>query len=77
MSALSHRVNDDGDHEIIVVVDGANVPLVRVSADRVRSLAENAINRGDATKAAGPRDEGGGQGERKGRRRVTDGRHSR
>lgn len=60
MAALKHRVNDDGDHEIIVVVDGANVPLVRVPADRVASLADNATNRGDTTKAAKDDDDGKG-----------------
>lgn len=60
MAALSHRVTDNGDHEIIVVVDGANVPLVRVPADRVASLADNAKNRGDKPSRAKKDDDGKG-----------------
>lgn len=52
MASLSHRVTDDGSHEIVVAIDGVNVPLVSVAGYRVEQLRENAATRGDTAKGS-------------------------
>lgn len=47
MSDLSVRRGEDGSLEVVTVVDNANLALIKLTADDVRSKVENATNRGD------------------------------
>ena len=45
------RETADGGVDFGVIVEGAYVPLAKLTGDRVTSLVENAVNRGDVVES--------------------------
>jgi hypothetical protein len=58
VGTVSHRIRDDGTHEIGVTIDKAFVPFAEHSEARVAQLVENATQREERESESGDKEGG-------------------